>query len=169
MRLRQRALPLVVIVAALATAATSAPTEDPVDDPGDGGPDGPFERSDSAAGRVAAPVPRHLVVSFNRLAVERADSMWVELRWPIGEVHDVVQVIPDDDVLEGLSLVNDQPVVLDLTSWCARRASCAVGLSLEIADEEIGPDAATITATAVATSDDEFAPAAAVKVVFDDE
>lgn len=164
MRLPDRAIHVVLFVAALATVATSAPEEDPPDgdSPGDGAPGRLHELSASDQSIVPGFSTRHLLVSINGPAAQQAEEIWIEFAWPEGVVNDVMTVIPDTAGLEPQRITRE-PIDYDATSICAGLESCFLGFTIGQANEGSGP----VIVTANLVSSAPFSGAAAVQVAFD--
>jgi hypothetical protein len=152
MRLPDRAIHVVLFVAALATVATSQPEEDR------------YELRDGDHGLVPAGGSRHAVVSLNRQAVEEAEEIAIEFGWPEGQFNDVMTIVPDDGGIEP-QMLTDLPIEMDATSVCAGRDRCSLGFTIEQPNEASG----TIVVTAHLFSSVVFSDDAVVTVVFDDE
>lgn len=163
MGLRDRAILIVLIIAAAATIATSAPEEDATSEPEDA--DELHDLTATTSGQVTAPGSRHVSVLLDREAVEEADQLLVEFAWPEQAIYDVMTVIPDDPDLEKVRIVRN-PVAVDATSGCPEPGACTVGFTIDAPFEGVGT---VITTAVLLRLGRDFSEDAEVRVVFDDE
>ena len=161
MRLPDRAVHVVLFIAALATIATSAPEEDLP--PGeDGGAGGLYELSATDQSIVPGFSSRHVLVSINPPALQEAEEIWIEFAWPTGVINDVMTVVPDAAGMEPQRITRE-PIEFDATSICAGQERCFLGFTIEQVNEGSGP----VIATARLFNSVPFSGVAAVQVAFD--